>query len=282
MLARVRGVLLMASLAACAFEHGLATTTDAPPPDIKPDMVVATWEIDSASKKGVPSASFQWSDLLNAAGLSGRTPDHVWLMQETSGSLTDSIGAIALDPVAAPSYRNVVMGWSRAAVGTSQIATDHGFRTYATGNLMGGTSYLVLLYVAVMGAPTTERSLVGIGYGTDHRYVSLTNAPVFKGTGIGVTPTAGTLNPMTEVHPIVVEINANQLQYIVYTDQERLSVGWAGTSGNGDLFMVGNGIIGAASARYLYGALWIGSKAEMTDADVKKLLQTLGWTVTGY
>jgi hypothetical protein len=46
--------------------------------------------------------------------------------------------------------------------------------------------------------------------------------------------------------------------------------------------IVGNAVIGAAATRYLYGAFWSGAKAELADADVKRLLQGLGWTVSGY
>jgi hypothetical protein len=105
---------------------------------------------------------------------------------------------------------------------------------------------------------------------------------VFEGTGTGVVPSTGTINPMSTVHPLVLELDPGKPAYVIYTDQEKISVSWTGTGGTGGLLMVGNAIIGAASARYLYGALWTGSKAQLGDADVKKLLEALGWTVTGY
>jgi len=50
----------------------------------------------------------------------------------------------------------------------------------------------------------------------------------------------------------------------------------------GNLLMIGNADIGAAPARYLYGALWTGPEADFADLDVKRLLIALGWTVSGY
>jgi hypothetical protein len=277
----VRGVLVVtALLAGCSFDHGMSPT-DAPPPDIRPDTVPITWEVDGTSKKGVPAAAFEWLDMLRAVDLQSVPPNHVWLMQESIGPLADSVGAVTLDPLNAPSYRNAVPGWSRAAVGTYDTVANQGFITTNTGNL-NGPSYLLLLYVAVIGTPSSERSLAGIGSGNDHRYVSLTATPTFKGTGIGVTPTTGTVNPMTTVHPLVVSINPAKLSYIVYTDQEKLSVSWVGTGGAGPLLIVGNAIVGSAAARYLYGAMWTGPGAELDDSQVKKLLQGLGWTITGY
>jgi hypothetical protein len=281
MLVRVRGVLVTTLLAACSFDHGVATTDGAVPPDMPPDVVTPTWDIDAMSKKGVPGAPFEWSNLLAVTGVQTQPPDHVWLMQESTGSLADSVGAINLDPLNAPSYRNAVSGWSRAAVGTHDTNANQGFLSTATGNL-NGPAYLLLLYMAVASTPNSERSLVGIGAGSDHRYVSLTSAPVFKGTGIGVTPATGVVDPMASAHPIVIKLDPTALTYTVYTDQEKLSVGWTGTGGTGGLFILGNAIVGAAEARYLYGALWVGQSARIDDASVKKLLKGLGWTVTGY
>jgi hypothetical protein len=277
----VRGVIVLAMVAACDFAHGVAQSGDAAPPDMAPDVVVASWQIDSMSGKAVPAAVFEWDGLIKAHGVPVMAPDHVWLMQETSFDLQDSIANITLGPVASPLYRQPVVGWSRRAVGTNDTLIHQGFYTDVIGNL-NGTSYLLLLYVAV--SPSTfERTVFGIGKMTDHRYVTMTTTPVFKGTGYNVTPTVGTMNPMSNVHPIVLQIDPTKSKYVVYTDQERLAVNWTATGGMGNLLMIGNATeAGAAPARYLYGALWRGTNAELDDAAIKKLLQAMGWTVTGY
>jgi hypothetical protein len=271
----------MVLLAACSFDHGIVPA-DATRPDVPPDVIVPTWQIDSASHKAVPAATFEWNMLLAEYGLNRPAPDHLWLMQETSGPLADSIGAAPLNPFNAPSYSNQLQGWSRHAVGTNDLnATDTGFGTNVTGNL-DGTAYLLLVYLAVISTPSGDRSVMGIGANSDHRYVAITASPVFKGTGTGVMPTIGTINPMADVHPVIMKITPSQMSYVVYTDQEKLTVAWAPTASKGPVVLIGNAIIGAAAARYLYGVLWVGAGAEATDADVKKLLQALGWTVTGY
>jgi hypothetical protein len=278
-LANVKGVLALALFGACSFDHSVAPRDSSPDPDVEPDMLAVTWAVDSMSKKAVPATAAEWSDFAQAFSVT--TPEHAWLMQETTGSLQDSIGTISLDPQNGPSHRNAVSGWSRLAIGTSDTDADQGFFTTATGNLNGG-SYLLLLYVAVLAPPTEERSLAGIGAATDHRYVAVTTAPVFKATGSGVSPTTGMVNAMATVHPIVLKIDTGQLAYVVYTDQEKLSVPWRNTVGTGGLLMIGNAITGAAPARYLYGALWEGAKAQLDDGKVKALLTGLGWTVSGY
>jgi hypothetical protein len=273
----------MALVGACSFDHS-SVVVDAPvPDDERPDMpTTVTWAVDGKSKKGVPAAAFEWTELMNAIGLAKQPPDHLWLMQETTGILDDSVGTVLLGPQNNPTYANVVTGWSRAAVGTTAGTTEQGFITGSIGNL-NGSSYLLLIYVSLAAAPPTERSLCGIGAGADHRYIAVTPTPVFKGTGNGMPGTVGMVNPMSEVHPVVLKINPAQMQYVVYTDQEKIPVTWTPTAGAGNLLTIGNaGFGGTASARYLYGALWQGTDADFADLDVKRLLLGLGWTVTGY
>jgi hypothetical protein len=282
MLAGVRGGILLSLLGACSFDHRVAAPADVRIDVGDPDVVIATWQTDAISKKGVPAASFEWTELLAKNGLeSKQPPEHVWLMQGSTGPLVDSIGSTTLDPLNAPSYGHVIPGWSRLAVGTNDTNINQGFATTTIGNL-NGTSYTLLLYTALATAPSAERSIAGIGAGADHRYVAVTSTPAFKGTGYGVTPTTGSVNPQMTVHPVVLVLNATAASYQVYTDQEKLSVTWASTTGTGALVIVGNASYGAAPARYLYGALWSGAAAEFSDLDVQKVLSGLGWTVTGF
>jgi hypothetical protein len=244
-------------------------------------MVVPTWATDPLSMKAVPASSAEWTQLVQAYQVGLPVPDHLWLMQETAGALGDSIGSVMLTPQNSPSYANPVAGWTRSAVGTQNTLGNQGFISSAAGNL-NGTSHLLLVYGALVAPPSSDRSLAGIGAGFDHRYIAITNAPAFQAAGAGVVATTGTLPPGTTVHPLVLVVNAAASTYTVYTDQEKLATTWTPTSGSGGLVMIGNAIVGTAAARYLYGALWAGPEAQVDDAMVKRLLQSMGWTVSGY
>lgn len=278
----VRELVLLALIGACGFEVDPAAPSDAPP-DVPPDTpIIPTWAVDPTSGKAVPDSASDWMELSTAYGLGLSAPDHVWLMQESSGTLAASVGAATLSPLNGPTYANVVSGWTRRGVGTSETGVNQGFLNSTIGNL-NGTSHLLLLYVAIGSAPSSERSICGIGAGTDHRYVAVTPAPFFKGTGNGIAaPATGTVQCGLTVHPIVLSIDPPRSAYTVYSDQEQISVAWQPTGGNGPLLVIGNATVGAASVVYLYGALWSGSKAELSSVQVKKLLQGLGWTVSGF
>src|SRR5512146_2458791 len=103
MLAPVR-IAAFLVLGACGFSVPNNSPTDAsdgPKPDVP---VTVTWDVDAASKIGVPSTAQQWRDLMSAAGLTAVAPADLWLMQETSGALADTIGTIPLVPVNNVSY----------------------------------------------------------------------------------------------------------------------------------------------------------------------------------
>jgi hypothetical protein len=95
--------------------------------------------------------------------------------------------------------------------------------------------------------------------------------------------TVGMANPMTDVHPVVLRLSPAQMSYVVYTDQEKITVTWKAVSSPDNLLVFGNaGFGGTANVRYLYGALWTGAEADFADLDVKRMLVGLGWTVNGW
>jgi hypothetical protein len=287
MLARVRGVLALGLAAGCGFSPSIVTA-DAPPivVDIRmPDTptLMITWAVDPLSGKGVPESAAKWTELITANHLlAPAAPQHLWEMQETSGSLNDSIGGATLSPYLGPGYDGAVSGWTRHAVTTSDTLANQGFGSSSIGDL-DGTSYAMLMYVAIDTSPTSDRELAGIGANGDHRYVSLSPTQTFNAAGSGGLVTVnGTIPTTTAVHPVLMEIAVSHSTYVIYTDEEKLEPTWRSTSGAGSLLNVGNATIGAAAAHYLYGAVWSGAGSEFTDGDAKKLLQSLGWTVTGY
>src|SRR5262249_17437499 len=135
-----------------------------------------------------------------------------------------------------------------------------------------------LLYLSVL-TPQTDRSVCGIGASSDHRYLAITRASVFAADA-GFTAVSGRIDPMTSVHPVLLEIRATAMT--VYTDQEKFAVTGNPPDSKGGLLEIGSASIGSAQARYLYAALWQGPKAERADGEVRDLLQSLGWTVSGY
>jgi hypothetical protein len=280
MLAAVRFAVCLL-LGACGFSvpgGAPSDAQDAPKPDVP---VTITWEVDATSKIGVPATAQQWRDLMTAAGLQPIAPTNLWLVQETSGALADTIGTIPLVPVNNVSYANTVPGWSRRALGTIDADGDQGFRSNGTGNL-DGTSYALLLYASVPTLPAVPRSLAGVGAAQDHRYAAV-GATMFSARGSVGSPGVGVAPPGSDVHPLLIEVNMSaNPQFAIYTDKEKITAPYMAPQGLGNLVMIGAAGFGSPNARYLYAAMWKGTAAQFSDADAKALLTRLGWTVTGF
>ena len=267
-------------LGACGFSvpGGAPSDADGPKPDVP---VTITWDVDATSKIGVPSTAQQWRDVMSAAGLTPEAPVNLWLMQETSGPLSDSIGSIPLVPVNNVFYNITVPGWSRHALGTIDTDGDQGFRSMGTGNL-NGTSYAMLVYVSVPTVPGQPRSLAGVGAAQDHRYAAV-GATTFSARSTTGSPGVGVAPPGSDVHPLLIEVNVSATpEFAIYTDKEKITAPFMAPQGLGNLVMIGAAGFGSAQARYLYAAMWKGTSAQLSDAQAKSLLMRLGWNVTGF
>jgi hypothetical protein len=75
--------------------------------------------VDSSSGRPVPATSIEWSNLLEGTGLP--TPSSLWLMQETSGNVADSIGTRTGTASSGMTYQVSASGWTRKGI---QVTTD--------------------------------------------------------------------------------------------------------------------------------------------------------------
>lgn len=236
--------------------------------------------LDASAQKYPPVDADEWTLALAAAGISSGNPDSVWNCEELSSqNLIDFIAHDTLNTSGTPSGNNAVTGWTRLSVNTTDGSAGMGWSSTQTVDL-STTSGLLIAYVAMTGTPAAEREIMGMGSGFDHRYVAVTAAGKIKATGLAGASVVGTATPGTTVHPIVLKVDRSTSTFKVYTDQEVLAPAWTAPVAGGKLLGIGDQIAGgAAPAAYLYIALFTGTKAELTDAQVRSLLQTLGWTV---
>lgn len=235
-------------------------------------------EQDVGSLKYVPANGDQWTTTLAAAGWTAGNPSALWLCQEASGNLADSINSYTLTAANTPVYSQAVAGWSRTAVGTNDT-TDRFSSLNADLGSTHSTSYLVLAYVALTAAPAGARAIIRLGGGTgdaDQRQVFATTTPVYSARGTGVVTVNGVSNPGTTVHPVVLLFNRSTTEFTVMTDQEKITTTWVNpTSGVGPYFAFGDG---GETSRFLYATVFRGTAAERTQTQVKTLMSTLGWS----
>lgn len=225
---------------------------------------------DATSNIYVPASSSQWSSVMSSAGLATGGPSLLWLAQEATGSLADSIGTftgtLAGGP---PTYQQAVAGWSRKGIS----GTDGGSGVFSNTDAglpdLTTQSMLVLVY-AVVTTPASARGIMDFGAALISG-ANLTTGPLLQ-CSAGSTVN-GASNPTGAVRPILLLHDATNNRAAVFSDQEKIIAAKRATTGK--RIRILNSYLGS----FVYVASFFGSAAELSDAQVKTLLQTLGWTI---
>jgi len=227
---------------------------------------------DAGNGNYYPANASEWSLLLAAAGLAG-VPSSTWNLQEPSGNLADAIGGITLTPVNWSLWRQLVPGAARFCMRGTDNTANAKLMNSSTAPNPALTSTLLLMYLDLPVAPAATRFVAVTGQGCDLR---LNNAGklVLQTTAATAFPTAAGAGPRW----VVLACNNTARTTKAYTDQEKV-VGTYAQPTSAPFIALGsnNGPVGAIG--YAYAAQFTGAAAELSDVQVKRLLQTLGATV---
>lgn len=227
---------------------------------------------DATSLIYVPASPQEWANL----GLTA--PDFQWGAQDASSPLAAAIGGITLAQASTPSYQNTITGWSRKALGTADntgqdwSSTNAGLPDVASNSIL-----LYLIWKPPTANPAAARRIAAIGTSPA---TSMQFTAAGKVTFIGGANTATSTTDIHNSAPIalVLKYNRTGSETKGYTLTEKITVTFSGT-GTGKSVIIG-GSSAAAQQNFLYIAMWKGANAEMSDATVKAMLQTLGWTIS--
>ncbi len=240
-----------------------------------------SWAIDATSSKGVPDTSAEWSAFISGNGLAGwSAPNSLHRLQEASGNAADSIGSLTLTAVTSPLYSQAVSGWTRLGVGFNEGTNQRFVGTAADAST---TSCLTLMYISLgAGLDATVRGVFAYGSSVSDQgisaFVSTSNRMRLRGVAGLVDTAVGSVYGATAFPVVFRHDHANTIRRL-YTDQEKVSATYgAGTSATN--FGLGAMMSGtSANFTALYMATWFGAAAERSDAEIKAMLQALGWTI---
>jgi hypothetical protein len=235
------------------------------------------WTVDATSGKALPQNSTEMTALLAAAGLSG-TASSIWLAQEASGSLLDSVGSINLAVTGTLARQQAVTGWT-----ADSTDFDEGVSEYA--GVSGGapnintTSVLVLAYLDLGAQAAAQTNVMFLGSDVSIEYTSAEKLSIgFFGASSGYAYTNGSFSGT--VVPVVVQIDNTNQRLRLYTHKSRASMIYATPSAtNATYFYFGGLVYAAPPMGLIYGAQFTGATAQLSDANVKSFLEELGWTV---
>lgn len=233
-------------------------------------------DTDATSGKYVPSTAAQFT----ALGLSA--PVSIHLCQEASGNLADSVGSYTLVPTNAPTYQQAVAGWTRLAVGFTQVSNQRFGAGAGVGPNPGTTSTLMLVYAAVVGAQGGNREIFGPNItGSNFAKVQVTTTPRLRTNIVTGGLTTGASDPTaTGLQPMLLKVDRTAGAVVLYTGQEKITGVY--NAAIAESTSKGFGSSGGTSFGGLiaYSAVWSGASAEVSDAAAKSLLQALGWSIS--
>lgn len=226
---------------------------------------------DATSGIRCPSNAYQWTTLL------GYTPTSLWLCQEGSGNLTDTLAGQTLTAANTPTYNQAVAGWTRTA---AQCANGTGQRfAHATFANSATASLFILAYAGYhSGTVTAGNHLFVYGGNND---VSVTNGDAANETkvryreGTNIVEGANTLAVGT-IYPVGLLRNVTGTVARAFSDTEKLSPTWDVTAGTVLSLGCAAGTT-SAPINYVYAVAWSGATAEMSDATIKAIYTALGW-----
>ncbi len=254
-----------------------ASADNSTPFNINDTLTVKLVDKDATSGIRCPSSLTQWQDFVlynvtfGSADFPNVTPSLLWLCQDASGNLADAIGSFTgTAGGTAATYHAAVSGWSRFGIAGSDGATTTFNNTSASLPDPASASMLTLCYQVCDSAPAASRN--PIFYGTAlQTFEVFTATPVLKLQGGGSV--IGTSNLAGQVRPFVLQHDVTNNRSLAASDQEKLTSTKRATTGkalNTALSFPG---------KRLYLAGFFSAAAELTDANIKALLQGLGWTI---
>jgi hypothetical protein len=258
----------------CGFQHGTpADVVDATP---EPDTTPVTWTVDVASGKACPADAAEWTDFIAARRLAIVVPDSLWLMQEDTGALTDSIGTVHLAPFSVATYRTSVAGWSRLAISTHDGSAAR-FSNTSAPNLpqVSTTSMTVLMVFASASPPAVNRSVLFEGCCNGYAKLDLDPLNRFQFV-VNSVNASGSVDHGADPIPVVMKLDVSGGRQVVITHREVIAAPYTQLSDSRGIFIGGANQL-APDGRWLYMAAWYGANAEMDDGVIHELLTALGW-----
>jgi hypothetical protein len=234
---------------------------------------------DSGSGIYAPNTLAEWQQTLTFAGVTGN-PGLLWRCQEASGNLADSIGSFTGTAGGAPTYQQAVAGWTRTGVGTAGGGTDTFSSTAAGLPDVDTGSSLLLAYISTPAAIAATHTIAQLGANFDDDTAAETNTSEQLVLSRDAANTAGTATFFDgTVRPLVLQVDRANNVSRIYTNQEVIS---GAAAGAGKKFLIGGDNTQSwtsAACTYLYVTGFFLTSAEKSQAQVKAILQALGWAI---
>lgn len=236
-----------------------------------------TWTVDATSGKACPANTTEWGDFISYYSLSIAVPDWIYLFDEGSGNLTDEVAGKVLTASGTTGhlgYGASESGWSRPFVTFTDNGSGYFGNTTFWPATLSANSSAVLLYARLTATPSADRHFLAVG-GSEFGRLSFSSTPRMKQFANANTAT-GSSDPSGAVRPYFWRCDVTSSENRLSSDQETLVATF--DAPNLDDLYIGGGAGTGAGVAAGYGALWYGSNAEISSANMKATQTAAGWS----
>jgi hypothetical protein len=219
-----------------------------------------------------PANQTQFATLRDVAGMPGSC-SHIYLCQEPSGNLADSVGSAALTQSGAGHFYGVdVDQFERGAVMCTDGTAGQKWinSTVAPDPSLVSTAYLLALVFPV-GAPAANRCMFANSGSLDCR-LAITTGRVTIVNGASTTGTVSHADGA--IHLCILQRNITASTFTFYSDLEKIT-GTFGAVASNPMFVLGGQTAAPPDLGCPYIALLKGADAEFTAAQAKNLITTI-------
>jgi hypothetical protein len=244
---------------------------------------------DAGNNKYRPGNSAQWSAVRTVSGIPS-IPNSAHDFVAPSGNIPDLVGSHPLVVSGSPDRAVAIAGVATTGIGGNGTGSNQFAQATGVGN--PNTTETVLLGYCKIDAPvgTTVQRMYQ-GGASNNAFEGLSGSSTIRyRVGAGAI-TGGTNHVALGLFPIVVVRRAGF--NLAYSNVEKIKIATAQTPTSATVFQVGfatSGVTGSITV-WNYAARFEGAAAAWggaspteasIDQQVRDLLETLGWTVSGY
>jgi hypothetical protein len=235
---------------------------------------------DPLSGYAVPLTQAEWDRVFAAAGVTPKTVNQSWGLQDLDGHPVATIGAALTASTGADAlrYRQPVPGWERKAVvfppdaGTAYLFQPH---TIAVGPDPTVESALMFSYARAEIPADTRRMMVIAGGSTNAMLLGMTTTGHLRLVCVG-RDTFGTAAADGVVRPLFLQYDRTNGVARAYSDQEIIAGTYSTEVHNSTRgFGTSNNTGRAARQSTLLAAQFRGANAEWTEAEMRAVMHVL-------
>ncbi len=259
---------------------GVATAANAPSASDTETTSILVVAKDATSGIRCPINAAEWASVMSIAGITSGGPSLLWLFQEAASPFADSIGTFTGTAAgSAPACQQAISGWTRLGVTLAPDVLSLISNSAAGLPDTATTSQLLLAYYSVANPPgASDRVTMKMGTWCSAGVTSISGQTAgFEATlGNPSQGLSGFQNGLG-MRPYILQYDRTNGVGAGYSAIEHLVPTYNGGA-SGKAVQIGAGT--AAVITHTYVASFFAGAAEMSSAQIKRLLQALGWTVT--